>query len=112
MHASQEKRTCLFGDDPPSREASEASHRWTPDSATQSGHSGVGAVSSARCQQTDLRDGGSSHLYPAVAVGTAAAPAQITLVDQGEILSVWAREQLGVLCTRGASIRGGARLRS
>jgi RNA-directed DNA polymerase len=37
---------------------------------------------------TDLRDGGSSHLHPAVAVGTAAASAQSSWVDQGEILSV------------------------
>ena len=88
MYASQEKRARLSSDDPPPRETSEASHRWPVDSATQSGDSGLGAVSSARRQQTDLREGGSSHLYPAVAVGTAAAPPQIALVDQGEILSV------------------------
>ena len=63
-----------------------------PDHATQSRDSGLGAVSPAWGEQADLCAGRSSDLYPAVAVGAAETPAQISPVDSGQVFPIRRRE--------------------
>src|SRR5262244_4357915 len=103
MYTSQEERAELPGHHPRDREASQASPHRQLDYAVESGDSGLGAVSPAWGEQADLREGRPSSLYPAVAVGAAETPAQISPLDSGQILSSRRREQLGVLWARHAS---------